>query len=119
MIVCHSFFCKAHPKYLNDAVGMMREVNNCCFFRHCDFDSWVIELRRVLWETTDGRFEKNDIQLLRTSGRVQIWVMHGLDCAARIDYTTVETALAQRLTGGGFVKQCTLTPDGQINILQL
>lgn len=36
MIVCHSFFYKAHPKYLNEAVGMMRRVNNCCFFRHGD-----------------------------------------------------------------------------------
>lgn len=32
MIVCHSFFYKAHPKYLNEAVNMMRGVNNCCFF---------------------------------------------------------------------------------------
>ena len=29
MIVCHSFFYKAHPKYLNDAVQMMRDVNDC------------------------------------------------------------------------------------------
>ena len=82
MIVCHSFFYKAHPKYLNEAVGMMRKVNDCCFFRHGDFDSWVVELRRVLRETTGGRFEKNDIQLSRTSGRVQIWAMHGLDYVA-------------------------------------
>lgn len=93
---------------------MMRKVNDCCFFRHGDFDSWVVELRRVLRETTGGRFEKNDIQLSRTSGRVQIWAMHGLDYVARIDYTTVETALAQRVIGGEFAKQCTLNPDGHI-----
>ncbi len=114
MIVCHSFFYKAHPKYLNEAVGMMRRVNNCCFFRHRDFDSWVVDLRRLLRETTDGRFEKNDVQLLRTDGQVRIEVKHGLDYAARIDYTTVETALAQRVIGGAFAKQCTLNPDGHI-----
>ena len=114
MIVCHSFLYKAHPKYLNEAVGMMRRVNNCCFFRHGDFDSWVVELRRLLRDTTDGRFEKDDVQLLRTDGRVQIEVKHGLDYAARVDYTTVETVLAQRIIGGEFVKLCRLDPDGNM-----
>lgn len=114
MIVCHSFFYKAHPKYLNEAVQMMRDVNNCCFFRHGDFDSWVIELRRRLRETTDGRFEKNDIQLLRTSGQIQIEVKHGMDYAARIDYIIVEKALTQRLIGDDIVKQCRLDPDGSM-----
>lgn len=114
MIVCHSFFYKAHPKYLNEAVNMMRGVNNCCFFRHGDFDSWVVELRRLLRETTGGRFEKNDIQLLRTSGQIQIEVKHGMDYAARIDYITVEKALTQQIIGGKFVKQCRLDPDGSM-----
>lgn len=114
MIVCHSFFYKAHPKYLNEAVQMMRDVNNCCFFRHSDFDGWVIELRRRLRETTDGRFEKNDIQILRTSGQIQIEVKHGMDYAARIDYIIVEKALTQRVIGGDIVKQCRLAPDGSI-----
>lgn len=118
MIVCHSFFYKAHPKYLNEAVGMMRGVNNCCFFRHGDFDSWVVELRRVLRETTGGRFEKDDIQLSRTdfrcTGQVQINVKHGLDYAARISFEIVEKALTQRVIGGEFVKQCRLDPEGNM-----
>ena len=112
MIVCHSFFYKAHPKYLNEAVGMMRRVNNCCFFRHGDFDSWVVELRRLLRETTGGRFEKNDIQLLRTSGLIQIEVKHGMDYAARIDYIIVEKALTHSVIGGDTVIQCRLDPEG-------
>lgn len=115
MIVCHSFFYKAHPKYLNEAVNMMRGVNNCCFFRHGDFDSWVIELHRLLRETTGGRFKKGDISLIRTAvdggGRVQIYVKHGMDYAARIYYITVEKALTQRVIGGEFVMQCRLVPD--------
>ena len=118
MIVCHSFFYKTHPKYLNEAVGMMRNVNNCCFFRHGDFDGWVIELRRVLRETTGGRFEKDDIQLIRTGvqgvGQVQIEVKHGLDYAARICYITVEKALTQRVIGGEFVKLCRLDSEGNM-----
>lgn len=114
MIVCHSFFYKAHPKYLNEAVQMMRDVNNCCFFRHSDFDGWVIELRRRLRETTGGRFEKNDIQLLRTSGQIQIEVKHGLDYTARIDYIIVEKALTQRVIGGDIVKQCRLDSGGNM-----
>lgn len=114
MIVCHSFFYKAHPKYLNEAVGMMRSINNCCFFRHGDFDSWVVELRRLLRETTGGRFEKDDIQLLKTGGRIQIDVKHGLDYAARIDFIIVEKAIYQQIIGGKFVKLCTLKPDGNM-----
>ena len=114
MIVCNSFFYKAHPKYLNEAVQMMRDVNNCCFFRHSDFDGWVIELRRRLRETTGGRFEKNDIQLLRTSGRILIEVKHGMGYAARIDYIIVEKALTQRVIGGDIVKLCRLDPEGNM-----
>ena len=118
MIVCHSFFYKAHPKYLNEAVGMMRAVNNCCFFRHSDFDSWVLELRRMLRETTGGRFEKNDIQLLRNDvqggGLAQIDVKHGLDYAARIHFVIVEKALTQRIIGGDIVKQFQLDPEGNM-----
>ena len=114
MIVCHSFFYKAHPKYLNEAVGMMRQVNNCCFCRQGDFDTWVVELRKTLRETTGGRFEKNDIQLSRTNGRIQIEVKHGMDYAARIDYITVEKALTQRVIGGDIVKQCRLDSGGNM-----
>ena len=114
MIVCHSFFYKVHPKYLNEAVNMMRKINNCCFFRHDDFDSWVLELHRLLRETTDGRYEKGDIQLLRTKEVIQIEVKHGMDYAARIDYITVEKALTQQIIGGKFVKQCRLDPDGSM-----
>lgn len=118
MIVCHSFFYKAHPKYLNEAVNMMRDVNNCCFFRHGDFDSWVVELHRLLRETTDGRYEKGDISLTRTAidggGQVQINVKHGLDYAARIYYITVEKALTQRVIGGEFVELCRLEPNGDM-----
>ncbi len=114
MIVCHSFFYKAHPKYLNEAINMMRNINNCCFFRHGDFDSWILELRRQLQETTGGRFEKNDIQLSRTNGQIKIEVKHGLDYAARIDYITVEKALTQQVIGGKFVNLCRLDPDGNM-----
>ena len=118
MIVCHSFFYKAHPKYLNEAVGMMRRVNNCCFFRHVDFYLWVIELRKVLRETTDGRFKKDDIQLLRTyvqgEGQVQIGVKHGMDYAARIYFVIVEKALARRIISGEFFQICRLDPSGDM-----
>ena len=118
MIVCHSFFYKTHPKYLNEAVGMMRSVNNCCFFRHSDFSSWILELRRMLQETTGGRFEKKDIQLLRTDvqggGQVQIEVKRGLDYAARIEFVIVEKALTQRIVGGKIVKQCRLDSEGNM-----
>ena len=114
MIVCHSFFYKAHPKYLNKAVNMMCKINNCCFFRHADFDSWVVGLRRLLQETTGGRFEKNGIQLLRTNGQIQIEVKHGLDYVAKIDYVIVEKALTQNIIGGEFVKMCRLDPEGNM-----
>ncbi len=118
MIVLHSFFYKAHPKYLNEAVGMMREMNNCCFFNHGDFDSWVVEIRRVLRETTGGRFEKNDIQLLRTDvqggGQIQIEVKHGMDYAARIYFVVVEKAMTRRIITGEFFQLCKLQPTGDI-----
>lgn len=114
MVVCHSLFYKAHPKYLNEAVNMMRGVENCCFFRHRDFNSWVVELHRLLRKTTGGRFEKGDIQLSRTNGRIQIEVKHGMDYAARIDYITVEKALTQHSIGEKFVKLCRLDPDGNM-----
>ena len=114
MIVCHSCFYKPHPKYLNEAVEMMRKVNNCCFFRHDDFDSWVVELRRVLKETTGGRFEKGDIRLWRAGDEIQIEVKRGQGYAARIEYVTVEKALTQRVIGGEFVKQCRLDPKGNM-----
>lgn len=116
MIVCHSFFYKAHPKYLNEAVQMMRDVDNCCFFRHRDFEGWVIELRRRLRETAGGRFEKNDIRLLRTDvpggGQVQIEVKHGMDYAARIFFVIVEKALTQRVIGGDIVELGYFIPEG-------
>ena len=97
---------------------MMRNVNNCCFFHHGDFDGWVIKLRKRLRETTGGRFEKNDIQLLRTNvpggGQVQIEVKHGMDYAARICFVIVEKALTQRVIGGDIVKQCRLDSDGSM-----
>lgn len=71
-----------------------------------------------LRETTGGRFEKNDIQLLRTDvpggGSVQIEVKHGLDYAARISFVIVEKALTQRVIGGDIVKQCRLDPNGSM-----
>ena len=74
----------------------------------------MIELRKVLRESTGGRFEKNDIQLLRTMNVVQIEVKHGMDYAARINYITVEKALTQRIIGGDIVKQCRLDPEGNM-----
>lgn len=116
MIVLFDFFYKAHPKYLNEAVEMMRNVNHCCFFRHGDFDSWVVELRRLLKETTGGRYEKADVQLSRTNMQIQIETKHGMDYAARISYIIVEKALTQRVIGGEFVWQYGLYPDGSIVI---
>ena len=74
----------------------------------------MIELRKVLRESTGGRFEKNDIQLLRTMNVVQIEVKHGMDYAARICYITVKKALTQRVIGGEFVMQCRLDPEGNM-----
>jgi hypothetical protein len=65
-------------------------------------------------ETTGGRFEKNDIQLFRKNGQIQIEVKHGLDYAARIDYIIVEKALTQSVYNGDIVKQCRLDSGGNM-----
>lgn len=112
MIVCHSFFYKAHPKYLDDAINMMQSINNCCFFYHDEFESWVIKLKEKLRETTGGRFEKDDIQLQKTSGRVQIDIKHGQDYSARIDFIIVEKAISQHIISGDFYTLCKFHPNG-------
>lgn len=63
MIVFHSFFYKKHPKYLDRTVGMMRNMNKCCFVNHRDLDVFIKKLRETLKKDSDGRYEKNEVSL--------------------------------------------------------
>ena len=106
MIVFHSFFYKKHPKYLDRAVGMMRNMNNCCFIDHSDLDVFIKELREVLAEDSAGRYEKRDVSLYvgnisqySENGQLQIEVKGSLDYAARIDYIKVENGYYYQTIG--------------------
>lgn len=114
MIVFHNFFHKSHPRYLDKAVGMMREMDGCGFFNHKDLETFTALLRQELKEGTGGRYEKGDIALIRTSGQLQIEVKHGLDYAARIDYTVVEKAFTYKSFSRERVQAWELAPDGEM-----
>lgn len=114
MIVCHSFFYKKHPKYLDNAVGLMRSVNNCCFINHEDFDSFRIKLRNALRDDTGGRFDTGDISLFYGNGQIQIEVKHGQDYAASIHFIKVEKGLTITALSAGIVTACQFTPKGEM-----
>ena len=120
MIVFHSFFDKKHPKYLDRTVGMMRNMNNCCFVNHRDLDVFIKKLRETLKEDSDGRYEKNEVSLYVgnissycRNGLLQINVKGGLDYAARIDYVVLyplSTSNHNLITGVNWCKNVVLYP---------
>lgn len=119
MIVCHSFFEKKHPKYLDEAIDMMLSVSNSCFIRHEEFFDWVSELKRILKETTGGRFEKDEIQLSRTVGRIQINIKNGQDYVARIDYISIRYGYSRRYSDGKFVRRFKFHSNGLLSLTKI
>lgn len=117
MIVVHSFFYKSHPRYLDGAVSMMRKVNNCAFMLHDDFDTFVRHLRDRLKEDTDGRYERGDISVTKSSGQVQINVKHGLDYAARMNYGIVEKGLGYTSLSERPITAWKFTSEGDMNFV--
>ena len=124
MIVFHSFFDKKHPKYLDRAVGMMRNMNSCCFINHRDLDVFIKKLRETLKEDSDGRYEKHEVSLYvgktssyRENGQLQIEVKGGLDYAARIDYIKVEKGYFYQLFSEKRVLGWNFTPDGEMKFI--
>lgn len=121
MIVFHSFFYKKHPKYLDRAVGMLRNMNNCCFVNHRDLDVFIKKLRETLTEDSDGRYEKHEVSLYvgnissySENGQLQIEVKGGLDYAARIDYIKVEKGYFYRTFSEERVLGWNFTADGEM-----
>lgn len=94
MIVFHDFFYKSHPRYLDRAVGLMRQVNECGLVMHNNLYVFVEELKRILKEDGGGRYEKGVIGLFVTEHQIQIEVKGGLDYAARICYFPLEKGFA-------------------------
>lgn len=124
MIVFHSFFYKKHPKYLDRAVGMMRNMNKCCFVNHRDLDVFIKKLRETLKEDSNGRYEKREVSLCvgnissySENGQLQINVKGGLDYAARIDYIKVEKGYFYRLFSEERVLGWNFTPDGNMKFI--
>ena len=118
MIVFDNFLCKSgNPRYLDKAVGMMREMNGCGFFDHRDFDTFIDLLREELKEATGGRYQKGDIRLFKGNGQVQIVTKKGLDYAARIDYTVVEKVFTYKEYSRKRVQGWQLTPSGEVKFV--
>lgn len=125
MIVFHSFFYKKHPKYLDRAVGMMRNMNSCCFMNHRDLDVFIKKLRETLKEDSDGRYEKNEVSLYAgkissysEDGELQIEFKGGLDYAARIGYMNVEKGYCYRTFSEERILCWNFTPDGEIRFVK-
>lgn len=124
MIVFHSFFDKKHPKYLDRTVGMMRNMNNCCFVNHRDLDVFIKKLRETLKKDSDGRYEKNEVSLYvgnitsySRNGLLQIEVKGGLDYAARMVYIEVEKGYFYRTFSENRVHGWNFTPDGEFKFV--
>lgn len=117
MIVCHSFFYKKYPKYLTRTVNLMRNVNDCAFFNHSDFDKFVLELRDTLNEDSGGRAECGDVSIFRSNGVVELTVKGGLDYAARLCFIKVETGYGYTFNSNKRVKAVRFEPDGEIRFL--
>lgn len=124
MIVFFGFFDKKHPKFLDRTVGMMRNMNGCCFVNHRDFDVFVKKLRETLKEDSDGRYEKNEVSLYvgkissySENGQLQILVKGGLDYVARIDYIKIEKGYFYRIFSEERVHGWDFTPDGEVKFI--
>ena len=124
MIVFHSFFYKKHPKYLDRAVGMLRNMNNCSFVHHKDLDVFIKKLRDILIEDSNGRYEKREVSLYvgnistySGNGQLQIEVKGSLDYAARIDYIKVEKGYYYRIFSEERVLGWNFTASGEINFV--
>lgn len=124
MIVFHGFFDKKHPKYLDRAVGMMRNMNNCCFVNHRDLDVFTRKIREALMEDSGERYERREISLYvgnispyNRSGQLQIEVKGGLDYAARMDYIEVEKGYFYRTFSENRVHGWNFTPDGEFKFV--
>lgn len=94
MIVFHDFFYKAHPRYLDRAVGLMRQVNECGLVMHNNLYVFVEKLKSILKEDGGGRYEKGIIGLTVVQHQIQIDVKGGLDYAARICYFPLKKGFA-------------------------
>lgn len=121
MIVFHSFFYKKHPKYLERAVGMLRNMNNCCFINNSDLDVFIKKLRETLEKDSGGRYEKREVSLYvgkispySENGQLQIEVKGGLDYAARIDYIKAEKGFLYGPLSGERILGWIFTADGNI-----
>ena len=114
MIVFHDFFYKAHPRYLDRAVGLMRQVNECSLVSHQALDVFVDKLRDVLKEDGGGRYEKGVIGLSVVQHQIQIEVKEGLDYAARICYFQLKKGLVFTLDKKRFLQIWEFGPEGQL-----
>ena len=124
MIVFYGFFDKKHPKYLDRTVGMMRNMNNCCFMNHRDLDVFTKKLREALMEDSGGRYEKHEVSLYvggissySRVGQLQIEVKGGIDYAARIDFIKVEKGYFYRAFSEKRVQGWNFTPDGEMKFV--
>ena len=110
MIVLHSFFFKAHPKYLDKAVDMMRKFEGCGFFNHANFETFVERLRAEIRESAGDR----GVGLYKGNGVLKITTKGGNDYAARIDFIKVEKVFTVHCFSGKLVQSFELTPQGDI-----
>lgn len=117
MIVFHGFFYKKHPKYLDRAVGMMRNMNECCFVNHKDLDFFIKKIRVALEEDSGRRYENHDVSLYAGNGQLQIEVKNGLDYAARISYINVEKGYFYRVFSEEKALGWKFTPDGEMRFI--
>jgi len=113
MIVLHSFFSKAHPKYLDKAVDMMRKLENCGFFTHAFFETYVQHLRSEIYESAGDR----DVSLYIGNGQLQIHTKGGQDYAARINFMNIEKVFCVETFSGKLVQSHCLTPEGDIQFV--
>ena len=113
MIVLHSFFFKAHPKYLDKAVDMMRKLEGCGFFTHSYFEMFVERLRAEIRESAGNR----NVYLHKGNGQLQIETKGGQDYAARICFINIEKVFSVETFSGKLVQSHFLTPEGDIQFV--
>lgn len=102
MIVCHSFFYKAHPRYLDKAVGLMEKANNNAFATPDDWQSFLKIIRRELDKVNSP---ERGLRLSVVEGQIQIETKGGLDYAARLNYFTLKDLLMWNEVAGDFFGQ--------------
>ena len=118
MIVFHSFFYKAHPRYLDHAVGMMRGMNGRAFLNHDHLNTFVTQLRNALMKDGGDRYQKREIGVVKVNGQIQIEVKGGLDYAARISYIYVEYSMAYGVFSENLHKSWCFRPDGNMEYFE-